>query len=61
MRSSDSLHLSAERCLQLGLANRTSTDTNVLNEAEMWAKHFAHKSPEALAVAKRGLCGSSYP
>lgn len=58
--ATDSQRLSAERCLQLGLANRIASEERVLEEAETWAAHFARVGPEAIAATKRILWGDLY-
>jgi len=45
--------LSAERCLELGIANRVVESSLLRSEALTWAKSLAARAPLALALTKR--------
>lgn len=45
----------AERCVQLGLANRLVDDDQVLTAATAWARQLAQAAPLALAGLKRNV------
>jgi 2-(1,2-epoxy-1,2-dihydrophenyl)acetyl-CoA isomerase len=45
--------LSAERCLELGLANRVVESTALSAETQVWAASLAARAPLALALTKR--------
>jgi 2-(1,2-epoxy-1,2-dihydrophenyl)acetyl-CoA isomerase len=47
--------ISADRCLELGLANRAVEDDQVLQEARTLAKALVEQSAQALSATKRGL------
>lgn len=47
--------ISAERCLELGLANRAVEDDQVLQEARTLAKMLVEQSAQALSATKRAL------
>ena len=47
--------LAAQRCLQLGLANRVVPADSLLPEAQAWAEQIAAKAPLAVAASKRAL------
>lgn len=50
--------MTAERCLQLGLANRLVEDEQVIANATTWAGELALAAPLALAAFKRTLRGA---
>lgn len=45
--------LAAERCMELDLVNRISSDDDLLADAQAWAKSLAKKAPLALARTKK--------
>ncbi len=45
----------AERCVELGLANRTAPPDKLRDEAIAWAKQLAERAPLALAATKRAM------
>jgi 2-(1,2-epoxy-1,2-dihydrophenyl)acetyl-CoA isomerase len=48
-------HLSAERCLEWGLANRVVESENLMAEAQAWAEKLAQQATYAIALTKRAL------
>lgn len=47
--------VTADRCLELGLANRVVPDGEVLTEAQSWAAELAERAPLALARTKEAM------
>jgi len=47
--------ISAERCRQLGIANKVVPDAKLMEEAYAWARRLIDKSPIALGATKRAL------
>jgi 2-(1,2-epoxy-1,2-dihydrophenyl)acetyl-CoA isomerase len=47
--------ISAQRCLELGLANRVVSEEDLLGETLAWAESLAEKAPVALALTKRAM------
>lgn len=47
--------LPADRCLELGLANRVVPDGEVVSEAQAWAAQLAERAPLALARTKEAM------
>ncbi|MBX3422696.1 MAG: enoyl-CoA hydratase/isomerase family protein [Pirellulaceae bacterium] len=45
----------AERCVSLGLANRTVPEAMLHDEAHKWAQSLAERAPLALALTKRAM------
>ena len=55
--------IKADRCLELGLANKVVSGESLMEEASNWAKKLATRSPQALGHTKelmRGAATSSY-
>jgi len=55
--------LNAEQCLELGLANRVVTATNLLSDVQTWAQEMASGAPLAQAAVKslmRKACSMTY-
>jgi len=50
--------ISAQRCLELGLANRVVAEEELLGEALGWARSISEKAPVALAMTKRAMRAS---
>lgn len=50
--------ISAERCLELGLANRVVADEVLMSEALGWADSISERAPVALAMTKRAMRAS---
>jgi 2-(1,2-epoxy-1,2-dihydrophenyl)acetyl-CoA isomerase len=48
-------HISAERCLELGLANRLADPDNLMAEAQTWAEKLAQRPTFALGLTKRAM------
>lgn len=53
--SIESERISAERCVELGLANRTAPADALLATAIEWAKQLAERAPLSLAATKRTM------
>ena len=49
----ESQKLSADRCLELGIANRVVAPTELRDEVLKWADSLAARAPLALALTKR--------
>ena len=45
----------AERCVELGLANRVAAADQLLDEALSWAKSLAERAPLSLAATKKAM------
>jgi 2-(1,2-epoxy-1,2-dihydrophenyl)acetyl-CoA isomerase len=50
--------ISAQRCLELGLANRVVADEALMSEALGWADSISERAPVALAMTKRAMRAS---
>ena len=50
--------ISAQRCLELGLANRVVSEDDLLGETLAWAEALTEKAPVALALTKRAMRAS---
>ena len=50
--------ISAQRCLELGLANRVVPKDDLLSETLAWAETLTEKAPIALALTKRAMRAS---
>ena len=53
--SIESERISAERCVELGLANRTAPADELLATATDWAKSLAERAPLSLAATKKAM------
>lgn len=53
--SIESERISAERCLEMGLANRLAPADDLLREAEEWAQALALRAPLSLAATKKAM------
>ncbi|MEQ8205552.1 MAG: enoyl-CoA hydratase-related protein [Woeseia sp.] len=53
--SVESERINAERCVELGLANRTAPADSLLATAEEWAISLAARAPLSLAATKRAM------
>ena len=53
--SIESERISAARCVELGLANRTATAGALLEEALTWAHALAERAPLSLAATKKAM------
>lgn len=47
--------LYAERCVELGLANRTAPPEKLMDEAMDWARSLAERAPLSLAATKKAM------
>jgi 2-(1,2-epoxy-1,2-dihydrophenyl)acetyl-CoA isomerase len=50
--------ITAQRCLELGMANRVVSEDELLGEALAWAESLTLKAPMALALTKRAMRAS---
>jgi len=57
--SIESERIPAERCVELGLANRSVPDDRLLDEAVEWAKALAERAPLSLAATKKAMRGAA--
>lgn len=53
--SIESERISADRCVELGLANKAVPAETVLGDAVAWAKTLAERAPLALAATKKAM------
>jgi len=53
--SVESERISADRCVELGLANRTVPAESLLDDAVTWAKSLAERAPLSLAATKKAM------
>ncbi|MEM9209135.1 MAG: enoyl-CoA hydratase/isomerase family protein [Pseudomonadota bacterium] len=53
--SVESERIAAERCVELGLANRTVPGDRLLDEAVAWAKRLAERAPLSVAATKKAM------
>lgn len=53
--SVESERIPAERCVELGLANRTAPDDSLVDEAVAWAGSIAERAPLSLAATKKAM------
>ncbi|ANO51785.1 enoyl-CoA hydratase/isomerase family protein [Woeseia oceani] len=53
--SVESERISADRCVELGLANRTAPADSLLAAAEEWAHSLAARAPLSLAATKKAM------
>jgi len=53
--SVESDRISAERCLELGLANRVVPADALMNEALDWARSLAERAPLSIAATKKAM------
>ena len=53
--SVESERISAERCLELGLANKVVPGDSLLDEACNWARSLAERAPLSLAATKKAM------
>ena len=53
--SVESERIGAERCLELGLANKIVPAETLLDEAQLWARSLAERAPLSLAATKRAM------
>ncbi len=53
--SVESERISADRCVELGLANRTAPADSLLDAAVEWAASLAERAPLSLAATKRAM------
>lgn len=53
--SVESERISAERCLELGLANKVVAAESLLDEAVSWAKALAERAPLSIAATKKAM------
>ena len=53
--SVESERITAERCLELGLANKVVPAADLLAEALAWAKSLAERAPLSLAATKKAM------
>lgn len=53
--SIESERISAERCVELGLANRTAPAETLLDDAITWAKKLAERAPLSIAATKKAM------
>ena len=53
--SVESERIPAERCVELGLANRTAPAETLLDNALEWAQSLAERAPLSLAATKKAL------
>ena len=53
--SIESQRVPAERCVELGLANRTAPADSLADDAIAWAKELAERAPLSLAATKRAM------
>lgn len=53
--SIESERISAERCVELGLANRAVPHDSLMDEAIKWAKSLAERAPLSVAATKQAM------
>ncbi len=53
--SVESERIGADRCVELGLANKAVPAENLLEEATAWAKSLADRAPLSLAATKKAM------
>jgi 2-(1,2-epoxy-1,2-dihydrophenyl)acetyl-CoA isomerase len=53
--SIESERISAKRCVELGLANRTGPADSLLDDAISWAKSIAERAPLSIAATKKAM------
>lgn len=53
--SVESERIGAERCVELGLANKTAPADSLLQEAVDWAKSLAERAPLSIAATKKAM------
>jgi 2-(1,2-epoxy-1,2-dihydrophenyl)acetyl-CoA isomerase len=53
--SIESERISAERCVELGLANRAVPAESLMEEAVKWAKALAERAPLSIAATKKAM------
>jgi 2-(1,2-epoxy-1,2-dihydrophenyl)acetyl-CoA isomerase len=53
--SIESERIPAERCVQLGLANRTAPAASLLDDTLAWARSIAERAPLSLAATKKAM------
>ena len=53
--SVESERISADRCLDLGLANKVVPADSLLDEATTWAKALAERAPLSIAATKKAM------
>jgi 2-(1,2-epoxy-1,2-dihydrophenyl)acetyl-CoA isomerase len=53
--SVESERISADRCLELGLANKIVTADSLMTEAVSWAKSLAERAPLSIAATKKAM------
>ena len=53
--SIESERIGAERCVDLGLANKTAPPESLLPEAVDWAKSLAERAPLSIAATKKAM------
>ena len=53
--SVESERIPADRCVELGLANKTVSDDSLLNKAVGWAEQLAERAPLSLAATKKAM------
>ncbi len=53
--SVESERITADRCLELGLANKIVPAETLLDEAKIWAKSLAQRAPLSIAATKKAM------
>ncbi|MDH3988565.1 MAG: enoyl-CoA hydratase-related protein, partial [Gammaproteobacteria bacterium] len=53
--SVESERITADRCVELGLANKAVPAETLLEEAVSWAKSLAERAPLSLAATKKAM------
>jgi len=53
--SIESERITAERCVELGLANRAVPADDLLDEAIAWAKSISQRAPLSIAMTKQAM------
>jgi 2-(1,2-epoxy-1,2-dihydrophenyl)acetyl-CoA isomerase len=53
--SVESERISAERCIELGLANKSAPAGELMTEAVNWAKSLAERAPLSMAATKKAM------
>ena len=53
--SVESERIPADRCVELGLANKTVSDDSLLNKTVGWAEQLAERAPLSLAATKKAM------
>lgn len=51
----ESERISAERCVELGLANKTAPAESLLDDAVAWAKALSERAPLSMAATKKAM------